>query len=235
MQPVPSETPSEMISELPTANPVAPTNQPSMLPLESISYSETFDEDTGAWTDPLIVTTQAIGHDPYIKTKISTGVMQVAISDKETYLYRFFKNPIEQNQFIQVSYDLRGVVNSGIALVCKVDPGMNTWFEARVNPNESKFNLYQYDRNLKDVGKNPYILLGSGNVAVKDFPPAKANTFSLSCFQDRLILDINNGKRVETVALDNNLDGQLSGIGIMSYDTLPVAFELESVDLKQVQ
>ncbi len=235
MKPISSPVPTEAIVEAPTDAPTEAVIVPSPLPQQPSNYTEAFDKDDKNWGDPLFVTSQAVGHDPFVKIKVASGVMQIAISDKETYLYRYFKNQMAGNQNIQVDYEMRGVIDSGIALTCKANPDMNSWFEARLNPSESKFSFYRYDSNLKAADKNPYVLLTSGIVPVKDFPPAKGNTFSFSCYDDRLILDINNGKKVITQEVDEKLDGSLMGIGVMSYDNLPATYDFKTVDLKQIQ
>jgi hypothetical protein len=109
---------------------------------------------------------------------------------------------------------------------------MTSWYKARIISGESRYNFYRYDQNLKGEGKNPYILLAKGILSVKEFSPATGNLLSFTCTDNELKLDINNGKKVITQAVDEALTGTIAGIGAMSYDLLPVVIDFKTVTLQ---
>lgn len=217
----------------PTGQPPAATTAPTAARMR---FTETFDQPDDHWSDPLFVTSQAAGHDPLVKFTLESGRMRVSIQDSETYVYRFFKTGLDGGASVQLTYEYRTLNNNGVAVVCRADPEAGTWFEARLIAGESKYNLYRYDRSLKTKSENslqgeanPYVLLGSGILAAKEFSSARGNTVTLTCTDKTLKLDLNNGLKVITAQSDTSLSGNQAGFGLMSYNNLPVNIDLKTV------
>lgn len=222
-QPEPSTSPTEPPVDISTPTASAPG---------PMKFEDTFEKSDASWADPFIVTSQAVGNDPLVQIKVALGVMRFNIQDKETYVYRYFSQPVSGVQGIQVNYEPRGSMVNGVAVICRADQEHKTWFEMRLTPENSKYNFYRYDSQLKEMGKNPYLLLGQGVLAVKDFPPAKENSFSLTCNEEELKLDINQGKRVITQPLESGLPGNYVGIGVMSYNEVPVTIDFKTITIQ---
>jgi hypothetical protein len=221
-----------------TAAPSTTTNlplvmNPSQEPTSTgpLIFSETFDQPNDHWTDALIVTSQASGHDPFYKVSLEAGRMKFAIQDKETYIYKFFKPSLESTSSITVTYEYRTLANNGVALVCMADADMTAWYEARLISGESKYSLYVYNQREKDQIKNPYTLLTEGILTTKEFSPAKSNTVTFTCTDHQLKLDLNDGSKVITQPVRDNLKGSQVGIGVMSFSSLPVNIDFKTVEI----
>jgi hypothetical protein len=212
----------------------SPTTAPpqSDTPSGLAVYEESFDRANDHWDDAFVLTSQAAGREPFFKITVDAGVMRFAIQDKETYIYRFFKTGIPGSSSVQVLYEIRGAMNNGIAAVCKADAEMTSWYEARLISGESRYNFYRYDQKLKGEGKNPYVLLAKGVLSVKEFSPATGNLITFTCTDNELKLDINTGKKVISLAIDEALTGTTVGIGAMSYDLLPVVIDFKTVTIQ---
>ncbi len=215
-----------------TTQPAAGATPPALSSASPVKITETFDEPDDAWSPLKIVTSQAAGHDPLVKTALENGRLRVSIQDKETYVYQFLKTPVQGSASISATYEYRTLQSSGVALVCDADPNFTAWYEIRLLGAESKVDFYQYDQKLKADGKNPYVLLGSAILAAREFSSAGVDTVRLSCSDRKLSLDLNQGARVITQTVSADLKGGLGGIGVMSYNLLPVNIDFKTVSLQ---
>jgi hypothetical protein len=222
-EPTDTEAPAE---ELPTET-SAPTDTAA-----PTSITDKFDRANSAWSDPVIVTTQASGRDVWAKISSGDGKMRFAIEDKETYIYKFYTGAPETATTIEVDYQNKGAVNAGIAFVCKANEDHTSWFEARVSASDSNYYFYQYDKKRKEVeGKNPYVVLGKGHMKIDEFFPTKPNHIIFTCDPDQLSIDV-NGKKKGSQSIDVQLDGTLFGVGVMSADVIPATIDFDTVTLK---
>lgn len=226
---IPTEAPPEPTTVPPTAEP-----EPTATEAGPIEYVETFDKRNDYWSDPLVVTTQAAGRDPFIKITVDGGVMRFAIQDKETYVYKFFRYSVDGNGSIEVVYEPRGAMNNSVSVVCRANEDMTSWYELRIISNYADYNFYRYDKSLKtEQNKNPYILLGKGRMAIKEFSPAKSNTLKFTCTDDLLIMDMNKGKKIVEQQVDEMIEGNIVGVGVQSYDIIPVAMDFDTITITQ--
>lgn len=212
------------------------TTAPTETPSGPVMYSETFDKPDDLWSDPVIVTTQASGHDPNLKINVDSGAMGFAINEKETYVYKMFLYTVDGTSSTTITYTPKGAMNSGIAAVCKADKELTAWYEVRLISGQSKYAFYAYNKKLKtEEHKNPYVLLSEGGLTTQEFQSAMENTFTFTCADKELKLDLNKGKKVVTQATDGSLKGNLIGIGAMSYDMLPITIDFETVVIQQIK
>ncbi len=229
--PVPTET-----VELPTATTevlATATEAPTETPAGPVEYVDTFDHKQGNWSDDFVVTSQSSGRDLYSKTIVQDGVMRFAFDDKETYMYKFFQIPIDGGVSIEASYAASGHLDNGIALVCKVNEDQTSWFEVRVSSN-SDYSIYLYDKARKtEQGKNPYLQLEKGKLKIDQLYPTKPNIIKLTCLENELVFDANNGKRMINLPLDTRLDGSGVGLGAMSYGVVPIRIDFDQVTIRE--
>jgi hypothetical protein len=120
-------------------------------------------------------------------------------------------------------------------MVCRADADKTSWYEARLVAGESKYNLYAYHKRQPDDDTNPYELLAQGVMAVKEFSPAKSNVVTFTCTDKELKLDLNNGARVIAQPVDGSIKGSFLGIGVMSYNLVPVNIDFKTVILQSGQ
>jgi hypothetical protein len=165
---------------------------------------------------------------------VDNGFMRFAIQDKETYVYKFFLATVEGDGSVEATYEPHGAMNNSISVVCRANQDLTSWYEVRIISHYGEYNFYRYDKKLKtEENKNPYVLLGKGRMAIKEFSPGKGNTFKVSCMEDTLALDVNNGKRVVEQVVDEIIEGNIVGIGVQSYDVLPVTMDFDTVTITQ--
>lgn len=229
-QPEPTAT-EEVIVE-PTETEVVIVETPTEEPPSSYEY--TFDRNTDDWSEPLFVTTQAVG-EPKTKITIENGVLRFGIKDKETYVYKFLNFAIDGDVVVEVDYQNKGQINTGIAVICKANDAMTTWYEVRVTAMDGMANFYLYDKARRDEGKNPYLLLSKAHFDAKVAGPTKPNHIQVTCTDDQLIIDINNGKKVASQDLETRLDGNMVGLGGMSYDVLPVTLDIDTAVISSAE
>jgi len=230
----PTEKPAD--TEAPAAE-VAPTEvpptegpEPSEVPTE---IEETFDTDSGNWSDPLIVTSQASGRDAYLKITSGNGALRFAISDKETYVYKFYTEGLDGASSIEADFQNKGAFNTGIALICKANEDRTSWFEVRVSAADNNYNFFQYDKKRKDEeGKNPYVLLGKGHMKIDQYFPTKPNRIVFTCSDSELSVDVNKGKVKASQTVDNAIEGNLFGVAVMTADVLPGTIDFDTVVIR---
>lgn len=194
---------------------------------------ETFDQDTGNWSDPLVVTSQAQGHDPRVKITSGAGVMNFAISDKETYVYSFYTKGLDGAATIEADFQNKGAHNTGIALVCKANEEQTSWFEARVSGGDNQYKFFKYDKKLKEEqDKNPYVLLGKGRMQVDQYSPMKRTHIVFTCSDGELSIDVNKGKVKASQPLEEDIEGSLFGVGVLTADLMPGNLDFETVTIR---
>jgi hypothetical protein len=246
-QPVPTETvpPAEPTTVVEPTTAAAPTvtaeptatdaPAPTDTPEGPIQFSETFDKRSDDWSDLIIITTQASGRDPDLKATVDRGVMRFALREKESYVYKFLRYSVEGTATIEVAYEPKGAINNGIAVICRADEDLTSWYEMRILSSTGDVHFYRYEKRLKvEENKNPYVLLGKERMKIKEFNIAKANKFVVQCTDDDITMDMNNGKRIIVQPLvDAPLEGRIVGIGAMSYDVVPVTIDFDTVVVTQ--
>jgi hypothetical protein len=211
----------------------APTDTPP--PPQPTEFEETFDRRNDNWSEDVVLTTQTFGRDLQSRGLVQDGKLQFRLGDKETYLYRFFVPALKGNVSVEAKYQSIGALNNGISIVCRVNEERTSWFEVRV-ASTSDFAFYRYEKRLREEeNKNPYVMLGKGKFKIDELYPTKENTFKLTCLEDELILETNRGKRVVNQLLDNPLEGSTVGIGVMSYDVLPVTIVFDTITIREEQ
>jgi hypothetical protein len=197
------------------------------------TFTDSFDRAAKAWTDPVIVTSQASGREPYIKVTSGDGVMRFAISDKETYVYMFLKGKLEGAATIEADFQNKGAVNTSIALVCKANQDQTSWYELRISAADYNYVFFQYDKKRKDEeGKNPYIQLSKGHMKGDEYFATKPNHIVFTCTNTELTVDINKGKKQASLALENPIEGHLFGVGVLSADIQQNTIDFETVTVR---
>jgi hypothetical protein len=224
-----------VVTELPTTapEPTIPeptaTNAPTDTPLPPSEFEDTFDRRSDYWSDDVVVTTQTFGRDLQSNGTVQDGILRYRINDKETYLYKFFAPALPGDVSIETEFQSKGTIYNGIAIVCKVNEDRSSWFEVRVS-STSDYSFFRYEKRLRtEENKNPYVLLGKGKFKIDELYPTKLNSFKVTCLEDEIIMDTNRGMRVVSQFLDSSLDGSYVGIGVMSYEVIPVTIDFERI------
>lgn len=229
--PIVSLTPISTLTSLPETRPpplpATLTPQPSDTPLPG--FKETFDGPLTKWTPPVAVTTQAINGKLQSTFKQTGGFWVFTLQDKETYLYSFYDALMPEDIYIESSFQMDSSPANGIALVCREQRDQSAWYEVRVS-GIGGYTLFRYEKARRNQGNNPYIQLAEGTLDAKDFNRAEFNRIRLTCQGPNLTLDVNQGKKVVSVQDSSIAAGGRTGIGVMSYATVPFTVKFDEVE-----
>lgn len=208
-------------TQAPKYQPTQPEATPTEAPRDEVEgFEDEFDVINTDWSDVFTVTTQALNGKMFSTVKLEDGKLTFALKDNETYQYKFYKNPFPADVIIDAKYQAGGYLFNGIALVCRANSDMTQWYEFRVS-SESKYAIYLFDQSLRDSGKNPYISLKQGVVAVETLAPTKENELRAVCDGTSLILEANQ-VQIANVQDTTLSEGGMAGVGAMSGSLTPV-------------
>lgn len=226
-------TATEAAAAEPTLEVATETASPTETAAGPETFTDSFDRANDKWTDPVIVTSQASGRDPFVKVTSGDGALRFAISDKETYVYKFLKNAVEGATTIEVDYQNKGAVDTGMAIVCQANEDHTSWYEVRFSASDYYYHFYKYDKKLKtEQDKNPYVELAKGHMKVDEYFAAKPNHIVFTCSNTELTVDVNKGKKKGSYTLDAPLEGSLFGIAGLSSDIIPATVDYDIVVIK---
>lgn len=198
------------------------TATPKISPTPPTSIIDPLAGKNDQWEDPWIVTTQANRQNMQTTVGNVKGALVFNLLDKETYIYQFYKNPMQANVSLQVTYQSSGSRNDGIALACRATPDHSAWYEIRLN-SHGQFQILRYDRSRKENGdQNPYISLKIGALKGGAFNPESTNQLRFNCVDSTLTLDINGGAQIISVQDDALNRSGMVGMGAMSGADVPV-------------
>jgi len=184
------------------------------------------------WSDDITMTTQALPGKMNSQIDLENGWLKFHIKDFETYLYKFYRDPMPRDVVIETKALNTGDVHNGTAIICRAAVDYTKWYEFRVS-NSNDYALYYYDQKVKEEdGKNPYQELARG--VSPAISPMKENTIIASCIDTTLRLDI-NGTQVFIKQTDILMDGGLVGLGAMSYDLLPVVVKYDYLEVGEAR
>ena len=195
------------------------------------AVQENFDSSSN-WLQAITVTTQALAGKELSVVQVKDKTLDFSIPDKETILYTFFKDPQKADVAAEAKYQSIGAADNGIALTCRAKADYSTWYEVRVAL-DGIFNIYKYDKSLKQTGENPYVRIKTGKAPKGAILPLEVNTFKFICKGQDLTLDINGGKFTATVQNADLAGDGLVGVGAASLDTVPVHFKVTSFAISQ--
>lgn len=206
--------------------PFSPTQaEPTAAP--KASFTDNFDSMTDQWTDPFWVTSQAKPGQTYSKFSVADGKLIFDLQDKETYVYKFYKELSQKDVALETKFVSKGQIYNGIAIVCRASADFSAWYEFRVT-STSTYSIYRYDRALKEKqDKNPYVELKKGGLDINTLSPSKENVFRGVCKGNTLTLEV-NGKTITTVETGDLKDAGLVGVGAMSADLPPVNIQFDT-------
>jgi hypothetical protein len=196
---------------LPTDEPVA-ESQPY--------YTEEFDYVPENWYYEVLV-----GNEDKADISVDKGKLTFTIEDYDTYAYVFYEDYTYTDVYIEASAVNRGSNNNMVTLVCRYsDAG---FYEVNIT-NGGLWDIYAYVETM-NIGYVRLYNSGSRNINMG----FKSNTFAMSCEGNKISLYVNGV--LERTVEDNkyNMPEGLIGVGVSSFDALPVIvdFEYVSIDL----
>jgi hypothetical protein len=208
-----------------TVKPAAATATPKA------SVQDSFDSSSN-WLQAITVTTQALAGKEQSMVQVKDKALDFDLKDKETFMYTFFKDSQKADVAAEVKYQSIGAADNGIALICRAKADYSTWYEVRVGL-DGIYNIYKYDKSLKQTGENPYVRIKTGKAPKNTILPVEVNSIKFICKGQDLTLDINGGKFSATEKNADLTGDGLVGVGAMSLDTVPVHFKVTSFAISQ--
>ncbi len=195
-------------------------------------YTETFDQPTDCWDFSNAQTVTDIHNPDKVSFGPSAGYMDINVTTNEE-LYLYFLNANWDYPSVVVEAEVvnhKGTNKNGIVLACYVNE--NGWYEVRLETG-GFFQVYQYDANLRQQGKNPYTFIHQGGTKGIRIGYDRINTMTWECNGKDLTFDL-NGEEIWTTTLREVNAGGGVGIGATVYkDNYPVHIGFESLTIRE--
>ena len=213
----PAESASPAAPPRPSPSMVSPTQTPSA-PLRF--FTETFDSKPTGWQ-----ITQINGDPKLLQVSIESGRWNFLLGGAYSYVYAIHQPFIYQAVHIEVHVSNRGADRNFTSLICQFDIDKG-WYEFDISNDGSYHILYAaWDRKAKAAHYFP-LVDGASNLIRSGLSD---NVYAATCNSGSLTLSI-NGEQVHSLEDDEYAlrDGRV-GIGVSSFDVLPVRLEFDSV------
>jgi hypothetical protein len=159
-------------------------------------------------------------HNPTVNFS-SAGYMDIDVATNEE-LYLYFLN--DTWDYSKVTVEAEAVLHAGsnkngIVLACYVND--RGWYEVRLETG-GFFQVYQYDTDLYNQGKNPYVFIHQGGAKGIRIGYDRVNTMTWECNDKNLTFDLNGVELWTTTLREVNAGGGV-GLGLVTYkDNTPV-------------
>lgn len=218
------------IEEVASPVPLPPTNTPA--PVYEQFYTENFTGDTSQWTYFLIDANQPaplyVEDDfgtMFVGTDNESLVFELESEGQWAYVtYGAFEY---ENVRIDVVADNRGANNNNVSLMCRyTDTG---WYEFNIANNGLYWIYYAEKLDNNKMVYHPIKNGGSNKIKAGK----ETNEYGIECDGRTLTLYING---YETISFDENdialREGKV-GVGVASFETLPVKVEINTITISQ--
>lgn len=217
VEPTQTAEPTETVEPTETAAP-SETSQPSPQQF----FTEDFDSDSGYW-DLNIVKNNDTSDPTKAMAGIKDGIFDFAIDGKFLTIYSFY-TPFEyDNVKIDVKFENRGTNNNQVNIICRATE--DGWYEFSISSG-GLYKIYAIE-----PGKGYRKLQDGGSTKIK--PGKEFNEYVVICNDRTLSLYVNG---TETRVFEENeyvFEKGLVGIGLSSFDQLPVEIKVDSVTISE--
>lgn len=219
----PLQTPPAAASPSPTLSaPPALTATPTLLAASHYFFEEQFDADPTGWST--VVTS---GDVDLLDLQTKNGALVFDIGDQDLTALSFFQTSIYKNVWIDLHVTNRGGTDHAVNVICRYDKEEG-WYQFQIF-NSGLFNLYymSWDENLKPQPT----LLAKGGADTMRFAPS-SNDLSVICNGRVLSLYVNGRMAVTYEENQYVLPAGQVGIGISSFDEIPVVVQFDWMKLE---
>ncbi|HIE24862.1 MAG TPA: hypothetical protein EYP74_02555 [Anaerolineales bacterium] len=233
-EPAPVENPTvsapEPVEDVASPVPPPPTDTPA--PIYQEFYTEDFTGDTSQWTYFLVDANQPAP----LYVEDDFGTMFVGI-DNERLVFELES----EGQWAYVTYgafeyedvridvvaDNRGVNNNNVSLICRYTE--TGWYEFNIANNGLYWIYYAEKLDNDKMVYHPIKNGGSNKIKIGK----ETNEYGIECKGRTLTLYVNG---YETISFDENdivLREGMVGVGVASFDVLPVKVEFDTITISQ--
>jgi hypothetical protein len=220
-----TETPEQPQVEEPTTS--APTEPPVQQSSAEQYFTEEFDTDISNWTRLNVTGSKETNVDG-LKLEVKDSRLVFDFDTKQLYTYLFYDSFEYENVTVEASADNRGMNDNNISLICRYSEDEG-WYEFNVF-NSGLYNIL-YGYYEKDGNINYARIADGGSTKIK--AGKEVNTYKITCNDRKLALYING---TETRVVEDNqyvLRKGKIGIGVSSFDQLPIKVEFEWVKISE--
>ena len=214
----PPVQPQPIVPAEPTAVP------PTVAPEVSRFFKENFDTNVDNWSP--FVTNGLLGQ---ANLSVDGGYYVFDLPEMQVWAYSIYTPEIYSDVRIDLVAENRGFNNNNVTLVCRYDKE-DGWYEASIANNGLYWIYYgKWDNNGTTAS---YKLIYSGGS--NDIRQGKqVNTYSFICKGHTLILGINGIEAEEVLDNVHNLREGNIGVGVSSFDTIPIRVDFDSVEISE--
>lgn len=218
-----TEAPEPIVQPSPQTQPTTPP-QPTAVPQSARFFKENFDGNADNWKP--FVTSGELGQ---LNLSVKSGYYAFDFSALQVWGYAIYTPEVYADVRIEAVVENRGNNNNNVTLVCRYSE-TDGWYEASIANNGLWWLYYgKWDNNHKTASYSRIYNGGSNDIRQgKDI-----NTYTLTCQGRTLSLMING---IEIHKVDDNKyvlrDGNV-GIGVSSFNTLPIKVEFDSVEISE--
>ena len=204
-------------------SPTVPAAPPTALAQEKF-FTEEFNTDVANWTTFL-----TSGDKTRLEQKVEDGFWVFDLGGRQIYAYSLYQPEVYEDVRIDVRAENRGDNTNNISIICRYDEEAG-WFEFNMY-NSGLYDIY-YGRWKPSGTQATYLLIADGGSNAIHQGRA-FNDYTVICKGNTLSLFI-NGDDVQTITQNmyNLRTGQV-GIGVSSFDRLPVLVGFDSVEIRE--
>ncbi len=187
-QQIPTAAPTNTSEPLPpTPRPTDPPPQPSNTPAGPVYFREDFDNNIN-WTFEYITgNTQ----DQCVGPSVVDGQLRWACPTGEESQLKIYEGiQSYEDVVVQVQTENYGSNTNWVVLMCRVNN--EGWIEFRFTGG-GLFEIYRFDRGLRNQGKNPYVYIANGATAFMKAGKTN-NTVAMVCAGDNFEYYANGNK-----------------------------------------
>ena len=224
--PAPAQEAASPVPLPPTAIP-APTNvpEPTAVPEPTIPptpvvqkyFTEEFDNGLDNWR--YLITS---GEESGVDFILDNGRLVFDIQDQNLYSYQLYAPEVYDDVTVEMEANNRGANSNDVSLICRYDDDSSDWYEFNIG-NDGLYSIFSHSSAGYDL------IFNGGSTEINS--GKDTNQYAITCKGPKLTLYI-NGVEVREVQ-DKRLREGWVGIGVSSYDIVPINVEIEWVKISE--
>ena len=215
-----------MPTRTPTEEPPAVTEEPEEEPEEEIVYeplayfTEEFEGDQSSWSWFMMS-----GDEDKMDLYTQDGYLVFDLRGEQQYVYYLYDEYTYENVYVEMQAENLGKNTNNVSLICNYTDRQG-WYEFSVS-NGGEYFIWIYS----EIDGGYAELASGGSTRVR--MGRDVNTYAASCEGNKLKLYINGYLEREYTDTRYNLREGLVGIGVSSFNVLPILIEVDYVTISQ--
>ncbi|MEW5938500.1 MAG: hypothetical protein AB1750_02455 [Chloroflexota bacterium] len=205
----------------PTPLPATPSRVPPSPAFSSRRFFiETFDSEPRDWN-----ITQINGDANLFRAFVENGHWNFLLEGEYIYAYAVYEPATYREARLDVRVANRGANRNLTSLICHFDADKG-WYEFAISTEGTYHILFaQWDAKADEVTYSP---LADG-ISAAILPGLAENNYSVICSGTFLTLIVNDARLIAFNEDEHGLNNGKIGVGVSSFDVLPVRLEFDSI------